>query len=298
MDKHRQGATASYVVLALCAVVWVVLPVAVHRFAQEAFAEFQAPALHLAGKARDLARFWELKSRDKEEILAASRDLARANAALELQLRRYEDIRKENVRLREMLRYNPPPEYLTVVARVAVRDSSTWWQRIVIRKGSDDGVRAGCPVIFSDRVIGKVAVAHHTTSEVDLITSPNFRCTGFLEGDDQNRIVLVTGAPGRGLATGRARVSAIPQDYFYPAVGTAPKVMTTGLGGVYPAGMVLGHLEGSQRTTQDGNFRESSLTPTRDLFSLQEVTVLVPKYPTPGELLLEDQAQKRLDELR
>ena len=106
------------------------------------------------------------------------------------------------------------------------------------------------------------------------------------------------GAPGRGLATGRARVSAIPQDYFYPAVGTAPKVMTTGLGGVYPAGMVLGHLEGTQRTTQDGNFRESSLTPTRDLFSLQEVTVLVPKYPTPGELLLEDQAQKRLDELR
>ena len=81
MDKNRQGATASYVVLALCAVLWVVLPSAVHRFAQEAFAEFQAPALHLAGKGRDLARFWELKSRDKEELLAASRDLARANMA-------------------------------------------------------------------------------------------------------------------------------------------------------------------------------------------------------------------------
>jgi hypothetical protein len=26
--------------------------------------------------------------------------------------------------------------------------------------------------------------------------------------------------------------------------------------------------------------------------------VLVPKFPTPGEILLEDQAQKRLDELR
>jgi rod shape-determining protein MreC len=276
MDKNRQGATASYVVLALCAVLWVVLPSAVHRFAQEAFAEFQAPALHLAGKGRDRAR---------------------ANAALELQLRRYDDVRKENVRLREMLRYNPPPEFLTVVARVAVRDASTWWQRIVIRKGSDDGVRAGCPVIFSDRVIGKVAVAHHTTSEVDLVTSPNFRCTAFLEGDEQNRIVLVTGSPGRGLGASRARVTAIPQDYFYPA-GNAPKVTTTGLGGVYPAGLVLGNLEGNQRSTQDGNFKESSLATTRDLFSLQEVTVLVPKYPTPGEILLEDQAQKRLDELR
>lgn len=64
--------------------------------------------MHLAGKGRDLARYWELKSRDKEEILAASRDLARANAALELQLRRYDDVRKENLRLREMLRYNLP----------------------------------------------------------------------------------------------------------------------------------------------------------------------------------------------
>jgi hypothetical protein len=43
---------------------------------------------------------------------------------------------------------------------------------------------------------------------------------------------------------------------------------------------------------------ESLLTPTRDLFSLQEVTVLVPKYPPPGEVLLEDQALRRLDELR
>ena len=58
------------------------------------------------------------------------------------------------------------------------------------------------------------------------------------------------------------------------------------------------NLEGNQRSTQDGNFKESSLATTRDLFSLQEVTVLVPKYPTPGEILLEDQAQKRLDELR
>jgi rod shape-determining protein MreC len=297
MDKNRQGATASYVLLVVCVVLWMVLPAAVHRFTQEAFAEFQAPALHLAGKGRDLARYWELKSRDKEEIIAASRDLARANAALELQLRRYDDVRKENLRLREMLRYNPPGDFLTVVARVAVRDSTTWWQRIVIRKGSDDGVRAGCPVIFSDRVVGKVAVAHHTTSEVDLITSPSFRCTAFLEGDEANRIVLVTGSPGRGLAAGRAKVSAIPQDYFHP-VGSAPKVVTTGLGGIYPAGLVLGNLDGAERTSQDGNFKEAGLSPTRDLFSLQEVTVLVPKYPSAGELLLEDQARKRLDELR
>jgi rod shape-determining protein MreC len=297
MDKNRQGATASYVVLVICAVLWMVLPSAVHRFNQEAFAEFQAPALHLAAKGRDLARYWELKSRDKEEILAASRDLARANAALELQLRRYEDVRKENVRLREMLRYSPPTEFLTVVARVGSRDASTWWQRIVIRKGSDDGVRAGCPVVFSDRIIGKVAVAHHTTSEVDLITSANFRCTAFLEGDEGNRTVLVTGLPGPLLTQGRARVSAIPQDYFHP-VGTAPKVVTTGLGGVYPAGLVLGTMEGTERPTQDGNFKEAYITPTRDLFSLQEVTVLVPKYPSAGEVLLEDQARKRLDELR
>ena len=291
MDQNRQGARASYVALAMFVACWILLPSAVRRFNREAFVEFQAPALHLVGKSRDLATFWEKKSRSSEELVAAGRDLARINAALELKLKGLEDIRRENTRLREVTRYNVPADYLSVVARVATRDSSSWWQRIVIRKGRNDGIRPGAPVVFGDTVVGRVTAVHLTTSEVDLVTSPGFRCTAYLEGDDQNRIVLINGVAANSLGTAKARVSVIPYDYLLPA-GTPARVTTTGMGGVFPSGLTLGYLDGGAYATQVGNFKESLLVPSRDLYNLQEVSVLVPVIQTPGEALMQgDQFQ-------
>jgi len=291
MDQNRQGARASYVVLAVFVAAWILLPATVRRLNREAFVEFQAPALHLLGKSRDLATFWEKKSRSTEELVAAGRDLARINAALELKLKAMDDVRRENTRLREVTRYNVPTEYLSVVARVATRDSSSWWQRIVIRKGRNDGIRPGAPVVFGDTVVGRVTAVHLTTSEVDLVTSPGFRCTAYLEGDDQNRIVLINGVAANSLGTDKARVSVIPYDYLLPA-GTPARVTTTGMGGVFPSGLTLGYLDGGAYATQVGNFKESLLVPSRDLYNLQEVSVLVPIHQTPGEALMQgDQFQ-------
>ncbi len=291
MDQNRQGARASYVVLAVFVAAWILLPATVRCLNREAFVEFQAPALHLLGKSRDLATFWEKKSRSTEELVAAGRDLARINAALELKLQAMDDVRRENTRLREVTRYNVPTEYLSVVARVATRDSSSWWQRIVIRKGRNDGIRPGAPVVFGDTVVGRVTAVHLTTSEVDLVTSPGFRCTAYLEGDDQNRIVLINGVAANSLGTAKARVSVIPYDYLLPA-GTPARVTTTGMGGVFPSGLTLGYLDGGAYATQVGNFKESLLVPSRDLYNLQEVSVLVPIHQTPGEALMQgDQFQ-------
>ena len=291
MDQNPQGARASYVALAVFVAGWILLPSAVRRLNREAFVEFQAPALHLVGKSRDLATFWEKKSRSSEELVAAGRDLARINAALEIKLKGMEDVRRENTRLREVTRYNVPADYLSVVARVATRDSSSWWQRIVIRKGRNDGIRPGAPVVFGDTVVGRVTAVHLTTSEVDLVTSPGFRCTAYLEGDDQNRIVLINGVAANSLGTAKARVSVIPYDYLLPA-GTPARVTTTGMGGVFPSGLTLGYLDGGAYATQVGNFKESLLVPSRDLYNLQEVSVLVPIIQTPGEALMQgDQFQ-------
>jgi hypothetical protein len=130
---------------------------------REAFSEFQAPALHLVAKGRDSAKFWELKSRSNEEMAAAGRDLARINAALELKLKSMDDVRRENVRLRDITRYKDTADYLSVVARVATRDSSSWWQRIVIRKGRNDGIRPGSPVIFGITVVPPTSKATNKT---------------------------------------------------------------------------------------------------------------------------------------
>lgn len=270
--------------LGLIFAAWMLLPSAARMFTRETFAEFQAPALGLASRSRELVRYWELTGRGADDLAAAGRDLARAQSGLELRLRELESAADENRRLRAMLAAPPPPQFRTVVARVAVRESSSWWTRLTIRRGRTDGIRPGCPVVFGDTVVGRIAAVHVDTSEVELVTSPGFRCSAFLEGDVGNRPVLVNGEPDLPFAAPSARITYIPID-FTPAAGQPTRVVTTGLGGLYPKGLKLGTLAPEMEETPAGAYRLGTLHPGRDLLSLREVSVLVPTEPQPYEEL-------------
>ena len=76
------------------------------------------------------------------------------------------------------------------------------------------------------------------------------------------------------------------------------KVMTTGLGGVFPSGLTLGTLEDGARPTAEKHMQEGVLTPAKELNFIQEVSVLVPKYPTAGEILLTPADNSKPDEFR
>jgi len=279
-----QRLRAPLAVLGLVFAAWLLLPAAARLFTREAFAEFQAPALGLASRSRELVRYWELTARGSDELAAAGRDLARAQAGTELRLRALESAADENRRLRAMLAAPPPAEFRTVVARVAVRESSSWWTRLTIRRGRTDGIRPGCPVVFGDCVVGRIAAVHVDTSEVELVTSPGFRCSAFLEGDSGNRPVLVSGEPDLPFTSPSARVTYIPVD-FSPAAGQPTRVITTGLGGLYPRGLRLGTLTGELEETPAGAYRIGTLQPSRDLLNVREVSVLVPTEPQPYEEL-------------
>jgi rod shape-determining protein MreC len=271
-------------VLGLIFVAWLLLPSAARLFTREAFTEFQAPALGLTSRSRELVRYWELTSQGSEDLAAAGRDLARAQAGMELRLRQLESTVDENRRLRAMLATPASTEFRTVVARVAVRESSAWWSRLTIRRGRTDGIRPGCPVVFGDCVVGRIAAVHVDTSEVELVTSPGFRCTAFLGNGEDQRPVLISGEPDLPFTAPSARVTYIPTD-FTPAAGQPTKVITTGLGGLYPKGLRLGTLAPELEETPAGAYRIGTLRPSRELLSLREVSVLVPTEPQPYEEL-------------
>lgn len=263
---------------------WVLLPSIPRLFVREAFAEFQAPGLVLASRSRELVRHFELTAQDADTLASAGRDLARANAALELRILGLEAAAAENRRLRGMLGAPPPAEFRSVIARVAVREGATWWSRLVIRRGREDGIRPGCPVVIGDRVVGRIAAVHLNTSEVELVTSPSFRCAAYLDGDERRQTVFVLGTPGQPFARPRALIDHIPRDYSAPA-GQPATVRTTDLGGLYPAGLRLGTLEPELEEAPEGAWKRGRLAPAVDLFSLAEVAVLVPTQPQPYEEL-------------
>lgn len=282
MHSPLQRIRGPLTVLAFLLVGWIFLPTLSKLFVREAFVEFQAPGLITAARLREVIRHFELTSQSSESLAEAGRDLARANAALELRIIGLEAAAAENRRLRAMLGATTPAEFRPVVARIASRESTTWWSRVIIRRGREDGIRPGCPVVIGDRVVGRVSVVHLNTSEVELITSPTFRCSAYLEGDERRQTIFIQGLASQPFAKARALVDYIPRDYTAPA-GQPATVRTTDLGGLYPAGLRLGTLESDIEEAPEGAWKRGRLIPSADLLTLSEVSVLVPTQPQPYE---------------
>ena len=274
-QSQRFDQARPFVVLGAAVAAWLVAPVAFKAFVRASFFEMTAPVTVTASYASDLRRFWALRLHSKDELIEAGRDQARLSASYALAVQQNGELQAEVERLQALLRMPPAEHYRLEHARVAQRDFSGWWQRLVIRKGRDYGIPVGAPVVYSGGVVGRVAEVHGYTSVVELISNPGLRIAAFVEGD--TRPISYQGAENPVFGAARGVVEFLPLDIY--ASSTAPKrLATSGLGGVYPAGLTIGrivHVEASA----DGLFRTGEVALDPRLAELTEVTVLVPAGP-------------------
>lgn len=258
--------------LALVVAGWLLVPTLVKRWARVSFFEMQAPFEVAASVARDLQDFWAVKTRSKNELIEAGREIARLNASYELRLQADADLRAEISRLETLLNLPSFPEYRSEPARVATRDLSGWWQTLVIRKGANYALKVDSPVIFVGGAVGRIAEVNTTTAVVELISSPRFRLAASIEGDARPISYRGSGSPPFFPAQGM--VEFVPLDLS--ATRTAPqRLVTSGLGGFFPPGLTLGQIVRLE-PGPDGLFKTGEVTLDPRLSELTEVTVLVP----------------------
>ncbi|MES2693213.1 MAG: rod shape-determining protein MreC [Verrucomicrobiota bacterium] len=266
-DQARPFLTLGVVVLA-----WILLPTAFKSFSRASFFELTAPVTLASSRIRDLQDYWSLRVHSNDDLIAAGRDLARLNSSYELSVQQNSELLAEISRLESLLRLPSFTDYRYEHARVARRDFSGWWQRIVIRKGRNFGIPVGAPVVFTGGVVGKVTEVHATTSVVELITSPNVRLAGVVEGD--SRPVSFQGGVNPTFAPPTGVVEFVPLDI--DATPHAPKrLVTSGYGGIFPPGLTLGTIFRAEMGS-DGLFKSGEVKLDARLGSLTEVTVLVP----------------------
>jgi len=264
-----------FLTLGLVFAAWLLLPVGFKSFVRVSFFEFQAPVDVTASYVRDLQDFWSLRDHSKNALIEAGRDLARLNASYELKVQENAALHEEIARLEGVLRLPPFENYRAEAARVAERDFSGWWQRLIIRKGRDYGLTVGAPVIYTGGVVGRVSEVFAYTAVVDLISSPEVRLAATVEGDTRPISYQGGGAPTFGQP--RGVVEFVPLDIF--ASPDHPKLLvTSGLGGVFPPGLIIGTLTRAEPST-DGLFKTGEVRLDSRLSELTEVTVLVPLAP-------------------
>ncbi|HET7536480.1 MAG TPA: rod shape-determining protein MreC [Candidatus Didemnitutus sp.] len=270
-DQLRPFATLGVVLL-----VWVFVPLVVKTFTRAAFFEIQAPLTVADSYVADLQTFWSNRLHSKDEILAAGRETAGLIAQYGYSVQQNETLRAEILRLENLLKLPPMPSYRLEPARVAQRDlEGGWWQHMIIRKGSNYGIPVGAPVVFTGGVVGRVIEVHRYTAVVDLVTSPTFRVAASAEGD--NRPASYQGGINETFSAPRGTVEFVPLDII--ASAAAPKkLVTSGLGGVFPFGLTIGEISTLEPST-DGLFKTGEVKLDERLGSLTEVTVLVPLNP-------------------
>lgn len=277
MLPQRFDQAKPFLTLGLALLAWLVVPTALKRMARVSFFELQAPLETTASYVRDLQEFWALKSRPKNDLIEAGRDLARLNAAYEVRLQQDASLRKELERLERVLKLPTPPGFRAEAARVVRRDFSSWWQQLVIRKGRNHGIVEGAPVIYAGGVVGRVREVYAYTATVELVSSPGVRIAATAEGD--TRPISYQGGinPAYGPAVGS--VEYVPLDVFVTPASPR-RLVTSGLGGVFPPNLTIGYMTRVEPSS-DGLFKSGDVRIDSALSSLDEVTVLVPE-PLPA----------------
>ncbi len=258
--------------IAVFLVLWWLAPVGFRAAAKNIFSGFQAPLWETHSRLRDLQSYWAMRTHSTNELIETGRDLARLNAFKENQLQQNASLRGEIARLEQLLHLPAQPGYRYEVARVMRRDLDTWWQQFVIRKGRADGIAPGMGVVFAGGVVGRVREATDHTATVDLISSRSFRMAANLEGD--RRPFTYQGLHTLPLEVPEGEIRDVPTDF--PLASSQPRrVVTSGLGDVFPDGLTLGTIETLERGN-DGLFLRGQVKVDPRLLDLQEVSVLVP----------------------
>jgi rod shape-determining protein MreC len=260
---------------------WWLAPVAVRSFSRASFSLFEAPEWLAYARLKDLQDYWSTRDHSQNELIAAGRDAQRQANAAGLLVQQDAALRDDNDRLEALLHIPQDPGFRYEFARVIRRDETAWWQEIVIRKGRNAGLAPGQGVVFAGGVAGRIARVDEFSAVVELASSPSFRMDANLGGDPNPVIYQGMVTAPFGLPKGEVR--NVPPSFAAPASGMM-LLVTSNLGGVFPAGLPLGQVE-RLVPGDDGLFQEGAVNLDPRLVDLHEVAVLVPVAPADGPAL-------------
>jgi len=269
--KKRLFSKKPFAILLAVAIFWILVPYIVKTALRSAFYEFQAPISASASYVRELQNFWAARSKSKSELYEAGKDLAHLNATYELMILENQAMKEEISRLESLLALPSRPEYRYEIARVVNRDFTSWWHRLEIRKGSLHGIPMGAPVVFAGGVVGRISEVHQYASTVELLSNSHLRMAVVIEGD--NRPMSFRGAGFRLFRSPIGLAQYVPTDIAVDP-SDPPRILTSGMGGVFPAGLHIGHLV-ALRPGSSGMFQDGEVRLEPRLSNLTEVAVLI-----------------------
>ncbi|MHB8932567.1 MAG: rod shape-determining protein MreC [Bellilinea sp.] len=202
--------------------------------------------------------------RDVASLRAQNEALESEVAGLQTQIIELEQQLREAEVLYALLDFaRSSPQSTYVAAAVIGRDPSPFLHYVIIDHGSDAGLRHGMPVITHQGLVGRIDAVTATAARVELITDP---------GSIVNVRLVPSSAEAQILGSVTGEISL---ELVSPDVDLQPGelILTSGLGGGYPADILVGQVV-SVRSTGTDLFQSASVQSVVEFSSLQAVLVI------------------------
>jgi rod shape-determining protein MreC len=172
--------------------------------------------------------------------------------------------------MRALLELRPHLPWRTSGATVIAGSTSPDFNAVTIDKGQAEGIRTDMPVVGWAGVVGRVVNPAGHTSTVQFIVDRSAAAAGRTERKGSEGIAL-----GNGDGTLRFEYLSATAD-----VQRDDLVLTSGVDGIYPAGLTLGRVEDLERTGTA--YKRVTIRPAVDFSRLETVLVIV--APLPGSV--------------
>lgn len=203
----------------------------------------------------DYARLKELEEKDEQYMIAFNR---------------IAELEKENAELKAQLGLtNTLNDYEYVNATVIARNVNGWNDYLTIDLGSSNGLETNMAVTTKNGLIGRIVETAATTSTIQLITSKqtNSQVSVSMKNTDGQTVYGII----EGYDEARKQLVIRPTETITPQKDGV--VLTSGLGGVFPAGITVGKVVEAS-TDRVGGIQKVYVQSEVDFNDVKTVSVL------------------------
>lgn len=198
------------------------------HYLETAVIEVVAPFLRtMVSIKEETEKFWEyyfqnMESKDRIESLERQvEELQRKNKALEILLSE-KGVEPNSLQFE----YKYPTVWANIIGYEMIPEPTV----AILDKGKNHGIQKNMPVVYQDKVAGKIILVSPNYSKVMFITDPSFALGAMLKDTKE-----------KGLVSGRA--SGCCEMKFIPTISevvVGEEILTSGTDGIFPPHLLIG----------------------------------------------------------
>ena len=210
------------------------------------------------------------------ETQAENQQLKQRIAALQQQLNQFREESIQYRRLKHQLAFAKQNPDKKVFAEIIGESADNIHQIRIINRGQKDGIHRNLAVLLKEGVVGHIQAVSPFQSVVQLITDRRSRVPALIQ---RNRV--------RGLAFGTHHSLELRQINRRAKIKEGDRVITSGLGRMYPKGVLLGTVVEVKHKSYE-LFKTAVLEPAINFDQIEEVFVIIRSHTQPQGPLFSD----------